>query len=107
MIMAPSQKLDFRYQWLTVHIALATLRQLTECSPYKIEAHIQELKTAFSDLTKISKLPSYTDAVMQGIKEFETNWQTTITPQERQFVNSPQRSELTHIIKQRRSEIEA
>lgn len=99
--MASSQKLDFRYQWLTVHIALATLRQFAECSQYKLEVHIKELKSAFSDLIKISQLPSYTDAVTQGIKEFETNWQTSVTDQEKDFVQNPQRSTLNKIIKQK------
>ena len=97
--MYPSSSRD---HWLTVHVALASMREFQECnSDHTLLKKAENLRNIIEELKGLSGQSNYSAILKKGINEFETNWRTTITPQEFEHLEHPDKMDIDEMIREK------
>lgn len=77
-------------KWLTVHVAMASLREFRECSSYhNVDRRAQDVDDNWRELTLMFSKPGYLDVVNKAVDEFSKGWNTKVTEDEMQFLQHP------------------
>jgi hypothetical protein len=91
-----------RDHWLTVHVALASMREFQECnSDHTLLKKAENLRNIIEELKGLSGQSNYSAILKKGINEFETNWRTTITPQEFEHLEHPDKMDIDEMIREK------
>ena len=78
------------------------MREFQECnSDHTLLKKAENLRNIIEELKGLSGQSNYSAILKKGINEFETNWRTTITPQEFEHLEHPDKMDIDEMIREK------